>query len=104
MGSLTDLWHKLQASNRDKQAEEAKADNAGESRVVRGRDVKVASLIDLRDKSRPPAGTSRGGQGGQCRFEGFSYVANIAKKISATSENRRKSSNEEFGQKCSKKE
>ncbi len=34
VGSLTDLWHKLQASNRDKQAEEAKADNAGESRVV----------------------------------------------------------------------
>jgi hypothetical protein len=34
VGSLTDLWHKLQDSNRDKQAEEAKADSAGESRVV----------------------------------------------------------------------
>ncbi len=34
VGSLKDLWHKLQASNRDKQAEEAKADNAGESRAV----------------------------------------------------------------------
>jgi hypothetical protein len=34
VGSLTDLWHKLQASNRDRQAEEAKADNAGESMVV----------------------------------------------------------------------
>jgi hypothetical protein len=28
VGSLTDLWHKLQASNRDKQSEEAKADSA----------------------------------------------------------------------------
>ncbi len=34
VGSLTDLWHKLQASNRDRQAEEAKADNAVESRVL----------------------------------------------------------------------
>ncbi len=34
VGSLTDLWHKLQASNRDRQAEEATADNAGETRVV----------------------------------------------------------------------
>jgi hypothetical protein len=29
VGSLTDLWHKLQASNRDRQAEEAKVDSAG---------------------------------------------------------------------------
>jgi hypothetical protein len=34
VGSLTDLWHKLQASNRDKQTEEAKADNACKSRLV----------------------------------------------------------------------
>ncbi len=34
VGSHTDLWHKLQASNRDRQAEEAKVDNADESRVV----------------------------------------------------------------------
>ncbi len=34
VGSLTDLWHKLQASSRDKQAEEAQGDDAAESRVV----------------------------------------------------------------------
>ena len=29
VGSLSELWHKLQAANREKQAEEAKADHAG---------------------------------------------------------------------------
>jgi hypothetical protein len=29
VGSITELWHKLQAANRDRQAHEAKADAAG---------------------------------------------------------------------------
>jgi hypothetical protein len=45
VGSLTELYHKLQAANRDRQAQETKADAAGSTTFTQQSTVSVLNLL-----------------------------------------------------------